>query len=157
MKTNGSSLNPNSFILFDGGGLGGNEGRKGSEQEARQALSPGHPSCPSQHWKQLWVFSKLQSLNTDAVLCPDSLEMAMAKALGSHLAYTPSVVLLTHTRHLSFHYSLCSQCTVLLLSHRPAQSGLQDSALWHPQNWMLWSSWDLKIYSVPVEGNNSFS
>lgn len=155
MKTNGSSLNPNNFIFFEGGGLVGNEGRKGSQQARQEPTQSTHwpqPALGPQLSVKLWVLSKLQSL-TETLCCPDSLEMATAKALASHLAYTPNVVLLTHTRHLSFHYSLCSQCTGLLLSHRPAQSGLQDSSLRYPQSWMLWSSWALKIYSVPVEGN----
>lgn len=135
------------------------KGGKAVSKHGRRPLQSTHwpqPALRPQLSVKLWVLSKLQSL-TETLCCPDSLEMATAKALGSHLAYTPSVVLLTHTRHLSFHYSLCSQCTGLLLSHRPAQSGLQDSSLRYPQSWMLWSSWALKIYSVPVKGTSSFS
>lgn len=131
-------------------------GGKAVSKHSRSPLQSTHPAPASTRASTVCqAVGALQAAepNKDAVLCPESLEMAMAKALGSHLAYTASIVLLTHTRHLSFHYSLCSQCTVLLLSHRPAQSGLQDSSLWHPQTWMLWSSWALKIYSVPDEEN----
>lgn len=146
INTNGSSLNPNNFIFFDGGGLGGWDSRKGVADRVVQ-----HPPLQSRA-----LTMRLSMVPAGSAL-PLVWRGARLPAAGP--------LLLTRTHRPSCHH--CSLSALLPAGplHRrslrppdhPARRHHQESLPWELQGSMLWLLCPLQVSPGPVMGSKAFT